>query len=197
MYFFLTDIFERKEVHPPLSLSLSGFVSLGRCSQQTNDEWCLRETPEVRGSADSASVCFYKKRVWGPHFHRGTSNRVAKISQTFILKWQDKIERSFTKWHLPRNAFDTSLKFHTTMRSWAISSGRPPLHIPLRLIILICGTFCHQQWISHSKSVKCNFITANEEHVTFATLNKINGSLRHLHSHTFLWLHYEVSLIYL
>lgn len=48
-------------------------------------------------------------------------------------------------------------------------------------------TFHHQQWILH-KRVKYEFITRDEKHVTFATLNKMNGSLRHLHSHTFLWL---------
>ena len=56
-------------------------------------------------------------------------------------------------------------------------------------------TFHHQQWILH-KRLKYEFITQDEKHVTFATLNKMNGSLSHLHSHTFLWLCHEVNLIY-
>lgn len=55
--------------------------------------------------------------------------------------------------------------------------------------------FHHQQWILH-KRVKYEFITQDEKHVTFASLNKMNGSLSHLHSHTFLWLCHEVNLIY-
>lgn len=57
------------------------------------------------------------------------------------------------------------------------------------------GTSHHQQWILHN-GARREFITQDEKHVTFATLNKMNGSLSHLHPHTFLWLRREVCLIY-
>lgn len=56
-------------------------------------------------------------------------------------------------------------------------------------------TFHRQQQILHTR-VKHEFITQDEKHVTFTALNKMNGSLRHLHPHTFLWHCHEVYLIY-
>lgn len=143
-----------------------------------------------------------KNNTWSKNvtyylFLKGWTGFKNSMNSVWLL---DKTLWALTKWQekklVAKNCILSFLSIrqlewftHTVLQQEYFGRGSLPA------AVMKFRTFRHQQWILH-KWVKYEFITQDEKHVTFATLNKMNGSLSHLHSHPFLWLCHEVNLIY-
>lgn len=143
-----------------------------------------RKTHEVKML--HSTVCVFFKGWTG---FKNIEHSVQHLDKTLwaLTKWQQKMLRSSLS-VLRIRQFEWFTSTVLPQKYLGSSAAIPAAVMKFRM-------FHHQQWILHNR-MKYELITQDEKHVTFATLNKMNGSLNHLHPHTFLWLCHEVYLIY-